>query len=156
MRDTIRRNVPLIVGCVVSIIVTLVTLPLPDLIPFEEAQLWLYQLTGRWFFDLESPFYSLRFTGGFVGGICTGVLTRDRATTGATNGTLAALAGLLIIYVTVVLFGFGLWIIAEGASTPPFIPLLFIPFVILLIPLSGPYMIGGFVGGYVGAWWVNA
>jgi hypothetical protein len=150
----VSRRTSIAIGVAIAVALTLVTFVLPYMVPYEEITLMLFDLTGRWFFDLEGPFDALRFVGGFVGGLCVGLFTRGRARVGASRGVAVALWTLGLLYLLMVLLRIGQLMTGEF-TTFPIVPILITPFIVFVIPLLVPYLAGGFLGGFLGAWWMN-
>jgi hypothetical protein len=115
----VSRRTSMAIAVVITAALTLVTFVLPYMVPYEEIRRVLFDLTGKWFFDLKGPFDALRFVGGLsahpIVVVSDAVGLAAFATTGAMVGVgLSLLAG----------YGLAAWLVYAGLlwfweSRPP-------------------------------------
>lgn len=147
-----RGRVAIAVGVSVALVYAAFALLVPLVVPFDEIRRLLFDLTGRWFWNLEQPFEIMRFLGGFFAGLIAGLLTTSTMSDGAVRGMVAGGLAIVLIFLAVVLVGIAEWMIVVGGM-PPLAPMIVVPFVVWVLHLGLPYVIGGLVGGWLGAFW---
>lgn len=147
-----RSRLAISVGVVAALVYAAVALLIPLVLPFDEVRRVLFDLTGRWFWNLEQPFEIMRFLGGLFAGLIAGLLTKSTMSDGAIRGMVAGGLAILVIFFAVVIVGIVEWTLTVGGM-PPLAPIIVVPFVVWVLHLGLPYVIGGFVGGWIGAFW---
>lgn len=102
-----------------------------------------------WRGDDWQPFLNLRLFGGIIGGVVAGYLTANRWTLNAVNGVLAAIYGLVGVYLLLVSYNTIHSVIMTETIPPPLFTIVFLPLVYFL-PFTAVYLVGGLIGGVIG------
>lgn len=92
---------------------------------------------------------NLRLFGGIFGGGIAGYLTASRWTLNAVNGVLAAVYGLVGVYLLLVSYNIIRSVVVTGTIPPPLFTIVFLPLVYFL-PLAAVHLVGGLIGGVIG------
>lgn len=143
---------PVVIGSVLTMAFLTVSYFAPALVPYESLQDGLHSLTGHWYSNLAEPFESLRFAGGFVGGVTAGYLTSSRLSKAATRGAIAALLGITLVYMLYVGYNLVQALLAGPVDRVPFFSIFLVPFVFLVVQLGPIYLVEGLVAGWAAGW----
>ena len=102
-----------------------------------------------WRGGCRQPFLNFRLFGGIIGGGVAGYLTASRWTLNAVNGVLAAVYGLVAVYLLLISYNIIHSVVVMGTFPPPLFTIVFLPLVYFL-PLAAVHLVGGLIGGVIG------
>lgn len=137
----------LYLGTAVTTVFTGIFGILPLVVPLEGIKTTIFELTGTWI--RGNPFTTTRLLGGVVGGVVTGALLDVSWDKALPTVVRAVLYGLGFAYVLVVFYQVIYSVLYQ--SSVPIYSILFVP-LMLVLPLTAVYCLGGIVGGVVGTW----
>jgi hypothetical protein len=150
----VRNKVPVAAGTVVTAVLTVLLVVLPEVVPTYPIKSAVYDLTGDWWWG--NPFRQLRVLGGIGGGVVAGFLASDRFdrhtwSVSVVSGIYAGGLGVVLTYVLYLAGVLG-YAVLDAGGVPPLgtvVSFLVVPLAFAL-PLLWIYLMGGALGGVIG------